>query len=126
MKHIDAHKKTFALPCVHIAENWNHHEQLRLRLPPFSCASNRDDMRLACQVEVIEDLIVTKGGGAFGQDRAPSSEPAEAFKTYLDEKEFIFDTALSGYKRSNPKVTRPPGKELKGRRYEAAERSKED
>ncbi|KAG5180222.1 hypothetical protein JKP88DRAFT_279638 [Tribonema minus] len=86
-------------------ETWNIHEQLRLRLPPFTCTANRDDLRLACQVEVVEDIEVLKCDGLWGQGTAPSREPAEDFKAYLGEGEFLLDMAQSGFRRPNPRVT---------------------
>lgn len=85
-------------------DHWNIHEQMRLRLPPFTGKHNRDDLRLACQVEVVEDIEVLKCDGLWGQGSEPSKEPPQAFKAPLGEVEYILDCAQSGFRRPKPKL----------------------
>lgn len=49
-------------------------ERLRLRLPPHGPGSG---LRLACQVQVLGDLRVTKYEGLWGQGNAPTHGPDE-------------------------------------------------
>lgn len=85
-------------------ENWNIHEQMRLRLPPFTGKHNKGDLRLACQVEVVEDIEVLKCDGLWGQGDEASREPAQEFKAPLGEMEYILDCAQSGFRRPQPKL----------------------
>lgn len=95
---------------VHPAE-WNIHEQARLRLPPFHDKTNKDDLRLACQVEVVDDIEVIKNDGVWGELYNESDEPADDFQQYLGEGEFWNDVAESGFNRPDPKVHKEDNKQ---------------
>jgi ferredoxin len=60
---------TCAVEIAGEAEEERRRERLRKRIPPHSPDS---DLRLACQVRVTEDLVVTKHGGVWGTKRADS------------------------------------------------------
>jgi ferredoxin len=50
-------------------------EKVRLRVPPHDREAG---LRLACQVNVLGDLRVTKYDGLFGQGGEPVAEPEES------------------------------------------------
>jgi ferredoxin len=62
-------------------------EQLRLSLPPHSLQS--PNFRLACQVQIRSDIVVTKRTGFWGQGEE-MAEASEA-ETYFGELEFLLD-----------------------------------
>jgi ferredoxin len=55
---------TCAVEIEGAVEDPSSRERRRLSFPPHSADS---DLRLACQVAVTEDLVVTKHGGFWGQ-----------------------------------------------------------
>lgn len=61
-------------------------EKIRLSLPPHN---SKVFLRLACQVQVRGDLIVTKRSGMWGQGTELSKESEH--KVYLEDLEFAFD-----------------------------------
>jgi ferredoxin len=63
-------------------------EKIRLLLPPHR-KSQSPLLRLACQVQVRGDLIVTKRSGMWGQGTELSKESDH--KVYLEDLEYIFD-----------------------------------
>ena len=64
-------------------------EKARLSLPPHSPGSG---LRLACQVQVEGDLVVSKKGGFWGSRMAEDSrESRDDFKTYFGDLEYALD-----------------------------------
>ena len=69
----------------------NNVENVRLNFPPHNFSSKQSpNLRLACQVAVRGDLVVTKRAGFWGQNDEQKVGPSSA-KTYFGEMEYIFD-----------------------------------
>lgn len=69
----------------------NNVETLRLNFPPHGGSKDQSpNLRLACQVAVRGDLVVTKRAGFWGQDDTEMVDPSSA-KTYFGELEYILD-----------------------------------
>eukprot|EP00542_Grammatophora_oceanica_P020093 CAMPEP_0194029740 /NCGR_PEP_ID=MMETSP0009_2-20130614/3404_1 /TAXON_ID=210454 /ORGANISM="Grammatophora oceanica, Strain CCMP 410" /LENGTH=202 /DNA_ID=CAMNT_0038669507 /DNA_START=41 /DNA_END=649 /DNA_ORIENTATION=- len=64
-------------------------ESLRLSLPPHGGPSQSPHLRLACQIQVKGDLIVTKRTGFWGQYEQQAER--SPMKTYFGELEFVMD-----------------------------------
>jgi ferredoxin len=67
----------------------NAREKLRLSFPPHGSSLTSSTLRLACQVQVRGDIVVTKRTGFWGQyeDLAEGSIPSQPF----GELELLFD-----------------------------------
>ena len=69
----------------------NNVENLRLNFPPHNFSSNQSPkLRLACQIAVRGNLVVTKRAGFWGQNDTKMVDPSSA-KTYFGELEYLFD-----------------------------------
>ena len=66
-------------------------ERIRLNFPPHNLAEQSDNLRLACQVQVHDDVVIRKRTGFWGQDT--SDELAEAYpaELWFGDLEFILD-----------------------------------
>ena len=67
-------------------------KRIRLNFPPHNLAKQSDNLRLACQVQVHDDVVIRKRTGFWGQDT--SDELAEAYDAQLwfGELEYILDS----------------------------------
>ena len=54
-------------PCIFPKER-NLKEQLRLQFPPHGSVDQSSNLRLACQVQLLDDVDVTKRSGFWGQN----------------------------------------------------------
>jgi hypothetical protein len=70
-------------------EKRNAVERARLNLPPHGGASQSPSLRLACQVQIRGDVVVTKRTGFWGQhENVAETSTAE---TYFGDLEFVLD-----------------------------------
>ena len=77
----------FLCPQVSPSE-WTTAEALRLNLPPHT---GKRSLRLACQVQVNSDLVVTKREGGWGQGEELAAARNDDRVSYLGDLEFILD-----------------------------------
>jgi len=82
----------------------NNLENIRLEFPPHGSSNQSPKLRLACQVQVRGDIVVTKRAGFWGQASASTTDgeggaseeettmvdPSDA-KTYFGELEYLLD-----------------------------------
>jgi ferredoxin len=68
----------------------NTREKLRLAFPPHGSPDQSPNLRLACQVQIRGDILVTKRAGFWGQDSQEMANLSDA-KTYFGDLEFILD-----------------------------------
>lgn len=78
-----------------IPQERNTKERLRLNFPPHGSEDQSSNLRLACQVQVQDDITITKRTGFWGQD-APTddnSSLAESYdaKLWFGDLEYILD-----------------------------------
>jgi ferredoxin len=68
----------------------NTKEKLRLNFPPHGSSDQSTNLRLACQVQVMEDITVRKRAGFWGQ---AASELAEEYnpELWFGELEYVLD-----------------------------------
>jgi ferredoxin len=67
-------------------------ERIRLNFPPHGSEDQSCDLRLACQIQVYEDVQVTKKSGFWGHSSS-KGDLAEEYdaKTYFGDLEYILD-----------------------------------
>ena len=65
-------------------------ENARLAFPPHGTPGQSSKLRLACQVQVLGDIVVIKRTGFWGQDINSVAVASEA-KTYFGDLEFLLD-----------------------------------
>jgi ferredoxin len=71
------------------SEKRNAVERARLHFPPHGGANQSPNLRLACQVQIRGDIVVTKRTGFWGQyDSVAEASKAE---TYFGNLEFVLD-----------------------------------
>jgi len=68
----------------------NTKERLRLNFPPHGSPNQSLNLRLACQIQVEDDVLIRKRTGFWGQD---SGELAEAYdaELWFGDLEFVLD-----------------------------------
>lgn len=67
----------------------NTQETLRLSFPPHGRKDQSPSLRLACQIQVLSNLNVTKRSGFWGQDKTLST--SGDCETYFGDFEYILD-----------------------------------
>ena len=69
----------------------NTKEKMRLNFPPHGSSDQSKNLRLACQVQVVDDITVRKRTGFWGQDT--TSQLAEEYNAELwfGELEYVLD-----------------------------------
>lgn len=68
-------------------------EKIRLNFPPHGSSDQSSNLRLACQIQIHDDVHVTKKSGFWGQS-SDEGDLAEEFdaKLYFGDLEYILDT----------------------------------
>jgi ferredoxin len=66
-------------------------EKLRLNFPPHGSADQSPNLRLACQVQVFDDIAVTKRTGFWGQDTAGKLAAGYDAELWFGDLEYILD-----------------------------------
>ena len=78
----------------------NTRENLRLNFPPHGSASQSPHLRLACQVQVRDDIIVRKRTGFWGQDSDDLADEYEA-QLWFGDLEYILDNKSPSKERND-------------------------
>ena len=65
-------------------------EEIRLSFPPHGSASQSPYLRLACQVQVFDDIVLKKRTGFWGQGTDEVEEPFDA-ELWFGEFEYLLD-----------------------------------
>ena len=69
----------------------NTKENLRLKFPPHGSANQSPNLRLACQVQVHDDIIVKKRNGFWGQDTDGLLAGEYEAELWFGELEYVLD-----------------------------------
>ena len=71
----------------------NMKEELRLNLPPHGSKNQSPNLRLACQVQVRGDIVVTKRDGFWGQHGGDAGKLADMNEAqlYFGDLEYVMD-----------------------------------
>ena len=67
-------------------------EKLRLNFPPHGSENQSPDLRLACQVQVYDDILVKKRTGFWGQDTDDSLSEGYDAELWFGDMEYVLDS----------------------------------
>ena len=70
----------------------NMKERLRLTFPPHGSVDQSPDLRLACQVQVYDDIIVKKRTGFWGQDTDGKLSEGYDAELWFGSYEYLLDS----------------------------------
>ena len=78
----------------------NTKEKIRLNFPPHGSSDQSQNLRLACQIQIFDDVTVRKRTGFWGQDT--TSELAEEYdaELWFGELEYVLDNKSPQNKES--------------------------
>ncbi len=82
--------KNASLKTAILPSDRNARENLRLNFPPHGSNDQSSHLRLACQIQINEDVNVKKRSGFWGQDPSELADEYDA-ELYFGELEFVLD-----------------------------------